>query len=158
MAADRATPQHVLFELKPIPAAGALWSATRVRTVTLRSASLKRSPISVRTVAASRIGRISAQLALRRAVVASLGRAQAFLYPGVASLVPCLATSLPIVVRDIDGGLQMLSSLCPSFADKANMGLIDSPIIELCCYLNVKAPRFRRLWLWRMAIRHALRR
>ena len=72
MAADRATRQHVLFELKPIPAAGALWSATHVRTVTLHSASLKRLPISVRIVAASRTGQISAQLALRSAVVTSI--------------------------------------------------------------------------------------
>jgi hypothetical protein len=36
--------------------------------------------------------------------------------------------------------------------------MIDSPYIEVCCWLNERFPRFRRFWLllWRVAIRHAL--
>jgi hypothetical protein len=38
--------------------------------------------------------------------------------------------------------------------------MIDSLGVEVCCYLNARLPRLRRLWLglWRLAIRHALRR
>jgi hypothetical protein len=37
--------------------------------------------------------------------------------------------------------------------------MIDSPWIEVCCRLNERFPRFRRLWLllWHLAIAHALK-
>jgi hypothetical protein len=38
--------------------------------------------------------------------------------------------------------------------------MVDTLGIKLCCYLNARFPRFRKLWiwLWNLAIRHALRR
>ena len=37
--------------------------------------------------------------------------------------------------------------------------MVDTLGIKVCCELNARFPRFRRLWLWlwNLALRHALR-